>query len=82
MPCECGCGSTPTRGDFLPGHDQRLRSALEKRVGGLLALRTLVDSAERLADGTGNSHEHLAVVRGLFKHGSPRGASVELGRQP
>jgi hypothetical protein len=67
MSCECGCGESPTRGDFLPGHDQRLRSSLEKRVGGLLALRTLVESAEKFSDGRASSQEHLAVARGLFK---------------
>jgi hypothetical protein len=44
--CECGCGAKPAEGQFLPGHDQRLRSQLEQRVGGLLSLRRLVDDAE------------------------------------
>jgi hypothetical protein len=30
-------------GDFLPGHDQKLRSEIEKQVGGLLKLRELVE---------------------------------------
>jgi len=45
-PCGCGCGET-TRGsgDFLPGHDQKLRIAIENHVGGVEALRTLVEGA-------------------------------------
>jgi hypothetical protein len=43
--CECGSGETPVRGSFIPGHDQRLRSSLEQRVGGFLQLRTLADWA-------------------------------------
>ena len=43
-PCACGCGDT-TRGSgaFLPGHDQKLRTAIERHVGGVLALRRLVE---------------------------------------
>jgi hypothetical protein len=40
--CECGCGSS-TKGEFAPGHDQKLRAALERASGGLLALRKLVE---------------------------------------
>ena len=49
--CECGCGGTTERGDFLQGHDQRLRANLEQRVGGLLKLRALVEVAEQYAGG-------------------------------
>lgn len=66
MTCECGCGETPVRGSFLPGHDQRLRSSLEERVGGLLPLRTLVDSAERLAHAEITPEEHIANVHAIF----------------
>jgi hypothetical protein len=41
--CECRCGDRTGGGVFLPGHDQRLRSALEKAVGSLLELRGLVE---------------------------------------
>jgi len=43
-PCACGCGHT-TRGsgDFLPGHDQKLRTAIERHVGGVLVLRSIVE---------------------------------------
>lgn len=33
--CLCGCGGVPTRGEFLPGHDQRLRTRIEDAAGGL-----------------------------------------------
>jgi hypothetical protein len=33
-----------TRGGwYLPGHDQKLRSAIEEKVGGLLKLKALVE---------------------------------------
>lgn len=43
--CECGCEGMTEGGDFLPGHDQRLRAAIERRAGGLLLLRDLVEQA-------------------------------------
>jgi hypothetical protein len=69
MTCECGCGETTTRGNFSPGHDQRLRTSLEKRVGGLSALRILIESAERLAKNEISPEEHIANVRGIFSRG-------------
>ncbi len=39
--CSCGCG-TETKSHFAPGHDQKLRAALERACGGLLQLRDLV----------------------------------------
>ncbi|HET7458111.1 MAG TPA: hypothetical protein VFJ74_10715 [Gemmatimonadaceae bacterium] len=49
--CACGCGEPTEGGVFRPGHDQKLRTALERRVGGLLALRELVAAAEAHAHG-------------------------------
>ena len=49
--CECGCGDPTGAGAFLPGHDQRLRTDLERRVGGLLPLRSLVEAVEALVEG-------------------------------
>lgn len=46
MACECGCGEDAISGSFKPGHDQKLRISLERRIGGLAKLRTLVESAE------------------------------------
>lgn len=41
--CACGCGGKTRGGEFLPGHDQTLRTAIEAKVGGLLELRALVE---------------------------------------
>jgi hypothetical protein len=51
MTCDCGCGERPSRGAFLPRHDQRLRAELEKRVGGLLQMHSLVEAAEGYSAG-------------------------------
>jgi hypothetical protein len=44
-PCGCGCGGQTRGGDFLPGHDQRLRAILEEKAGGLLNLKRIVERA-------------------------------------
>ncbi len=44
--CECGCGKETTGGSFLPGHDQMLRTKLESKFGGILALRDLLQLIE------------------------------------
>ena len=49
--CACGCGKETGGGVFLPGHDQALRSQIERKIGGLLPLRDLVDAAEKYARG-------------------------------
>ena len=42
--CLCGCGATVTENRrFLPGHDQKLRAAIEDAAGGLEALKKLVE---------------------------------------
>jgi hypothetical protein len=28
--CACGCGGSPKKGEFLPGHDARLKSQLRR----------------------------------------------------
>ena len=60
--CECGCGQDSTR-EFLPGHDQKLRVALEARDVGLLALRALVSEAEAYASGSSTEAQFLQYVR-------------------
>ena len=43
-PCACGCGTlTRGAGKFAPGHDQKLRIAIENHVGGLEQLREFVE---------------------------------------
>jgi hypothetical protein len=68
--CECGCGEESAR-DFLPGHDQKLRTALETRVGGLLSLRSLVLAAERYANGESTEESLLREIRGVFARVAP-----------
>lgn len=64
--CECGCGEDTSRGQFLPGHDQRLRTSLEAEVGGLLALRTLVRAARAYSDGRTNHQLFTQTVRSVL----------------
>lgn len=63
--CECGCGQESAR-EFLPGHDQKLRVTLEARVGGLLALRGLINDAENYANGSTTEAQLLQRVRQAF----------------
>ncbi len=63
--CECGCGQQ-SKSDFISGHDQKLRTSLENRVGGLLSLRALVEAAESYASGEASDHTFLQRVRALF----------------
>lgn len=73
--CECGCGGAPTAGDFLPGHDQRLRSDLEQHVGGLLALRHLVRISAAYANGEETLSSFSDEVRRVFARASQRSGS-------
>lgn len=41
--CSCGCGGITKGGTFLPGHDQRVLSAIIERVGGINQLKALVE---------------------------------------
>ena len=40
--CACGCGGL-SKEKWLPGHDQRLRAAIENEVGGLVELRRIIE---------------------------------------
>lgn len=63
--CECGCGEE-SKHEFLPGHDQRLRTSLEHRVGGILSLKTLVEVTESYANGEISDENFTQVVRKVF----------------
>ena len=67
MSCECGCGGAPSRGFFCPGHDQRLRANLEHRVGGLRAVRSVVEPAEGSVAGTYAPEEFARRVRAIME---------------
>jgi hypothetical protein len=41
--CICGCGEETKGGKFRPGHDQKLRTAIEDAAGGLEPLRVIVE---------------------------------------
>lgn len=61
--CACDCGQEPERGQFLPGHDQKLRADLERRVGGLISLKQLVASAESYAAGKTTESDLTKAIR-------------------
>ena len=42
-PCGCGCGEMTKGGQFIPGHDAKLLSAIIQSVGGLENLRCIVE---------------------------------------
>jgi len=63
--CECGCGEE-AQGQFITGHDQRLRISLETEVGGVLPLRTLVRAARAYSDGDIANEAFTRTVRSLF----------------
>lgn len=67
MKCACGCGERPAKGDFLPGHDQKLGASLEKRVGGLINLRMLVEAAEHHVNGSVGSSMFSSMVKDLLQ---------------
>jgi hypothetical protein len=41
--CLCGCGAKTKGGKYCPGHDQKLRKAIEEAVGGLESLRSIAE---------------------------------------
>lgn len=66
MDCECGCGETALNGVFKPGHDQKLRADLERRTGGILELRSLVEAAELFTSGQMDSATLAKRVNAIF----------------
>jgi hypothetical protein len=73
--CACGCGEATAGGAFRPGHDQRLRADIERRVGGLLALASVVDAAESYVGGSTSLDALGDRLRALFRAQHPdRGA--------
>ncbi len=64
--CKCDNCNESTNGDFVPGHDQKLRAILEHKVGGLLSLKQLVLACEKYATGKSSEAEALLSIRLLF----------------
>lgn len=65
--CECGCGTAVLGRTFVPGHDQKLRIQLERRVGGLLALRDLVERLQEHAKGASTPEALSSFVRTILE---------------
>ena len=72
MECACNCGGTTAGGDFLPGHDQRLRADLERSVGGIINLRMLVEAAEHFVEGSVGSYQFNGMVKELLREPNRR----------
>ncbi len=72
MECACNCGGTTAGGDFLPGHDQSLRADLERRVGGIINLRMLVEAAEHFVEGSVGSYQFNGMVKELLRESDRR----------
>ena len=65
--CLCGCDEDNVSGNFKPGHDQKLRADLERRVGGLFNLARLVYESEEFAAGRSSTGQLAKVVRATFE---------------
>jgi hypothetical protein len=61
--CSCGCGQPTKGGIFLPGHDAKLRAAIEESVGGLLSLSRLVEAARQFTSGILSSEDYMKLTR-------------------
>jgi len=76
MEFQCGCGicGQPVpygepclgRGTFKPGHHQKLRILLERRMGGIEGLRALVNAATSFGEGTSDSDDLAKAVKAIF----------------
>ncbi len=54
--CACGCGAI-SKQQWLPGHDQMLRAAIENEVGGLIELRRIIE--QMLHRSIDLQHQHI-----------------------
>jgi uncharacterized phosphosugar-binding protein len=64
--CVCGCGEATAGGLFKSGHDQKMRSDIERRAGGLVPLKLLIGSAEEFANGRMDLDTFAGLVRKQF----------------
>lgn len=71
--CACGCGNTTKGGTFQPGHDAKMRAAIEQSVGGLFPLYRLVDAARRFADGELSAQDYQRLTHELIESKHQRG---------
>jgi hypothetical protein len=65
--CKCGCGEEAAKGkDFRPGHDSKLRTKIEGKVGGILNLERLIDNAEDFSQGKIKEEEFINITKEIF----------------
>ena len=79
--CKCDDCNELTGGDFVPGHDQKLRINLERKVGGLLSLKEMVLACEGYAAGKTSEAEVLRTIREVLARKTEKG-DIEPGREP
>lgn len=64
--CECNnCDETSGFGDFAPGHDQKLRTALEAKVGGILKHRDIINAVLAHVRGETTAEQLGTTVRSI-----------------
>lgn len=78
--CECGCNEKISKGQFSPGHDQKLRTSLEADVGGILPLRTIVKAAQAYFDGSIDDQSFTKIVRGVLSGSIPSQTTADKRR--
>lgn len=64
--CACGCGGLPVRGEFLSGHDAKLRSKFLRRIddGEEAAINEFLTGWPKLAYPYGYTEENLQARLG------------------
>jgi len=67
--CACGCEELTKGGVFCPGHDSKLRSKIESKIGGLLNLEKLVEAALEYANGQTSLDEFGRITKLFFEKG-------------
>jgi hypothetical protein len=67
--CACGCGeqTKSKRSKYIQGHDQTLRKQLEKKVGGLPLLASLVKATEMYAQGRMSQDDLGRLVKLIYQ---------------
>jgi len=65
--CKCGCGEfTRNNRNFIPGHDQKLRSQIEAEAGSIFAVQDIIAAAKYYSCGAITSGELTTTVREIF----------------
>lgn len=66
QPCACGCGKRPVSGEFLPGHDAKLRGKFLARIddGDEKAIAEFLNDWPKLSRNYGYTEESLRARLG------------------